>query len=216
MAYNYSKFSKGIDDGFNDISCDKKIKKAVEARDSIQALVKKSFKVTLNDIPLDLESSGCGTELYKHLNTVDNNLSVLVDNAIEYTDYFVKYIKEENNPTVLSLVIYAFGGLFTFLSCIWFIFKSPDILQVFLRIFSSIIISVLSAAVGYFIDITANQWLLTDSIHRSKTKYLEALAKIQNSSNLIIEELELLSIDTKLLTDNLSDLSTASEELFKN
>ena len=194
---------------------DNKIRKIVEARDSIQALVKKSLKVTLNDIDFGLKSSGCSKELYEHLNTVDSKLSVLVDNAIEYTDVFVRYIKKENNPTVFSLVIYVFGGFVTFLFCIWFIFKSPNILQFFLRVFGSIIISLLSAGVGYLIDNAGKHWLLTDSIHRSKTKYLEALKKIQKSSSFIIEELKLLSIDTKLLTDNLSDLSTASEEFFK-
>lgn len=194
---------------------DNKIRKIVEARDSIQALVKKSLKVTLNDIDFGLKSSGCSKELYEHLNTVDSKLSALVDNAIEYTDVFVRYIKKENNPTVFSLVIYVFGGFVTFLFCIWLIFKSPNILQFFLRVFGSIIISLLSAGVGYLIDNAGRHWLLTDSIHRSKTKYLEALKKIQKSSSFIIEELKLLSIDTKLLTDNLSDLSTASEEFFK-
>lgn len=195
---------------------DNKIKKIVEARDNIQALVKKSLKVTLDDIDFSLKSSSCSKKLYEHLNTVDNNLYVLVDNVIQYTDDFVRYIKKENNPTVFSLVIYVFGGLVTFLFCIWFIFKSPNILQFFLRIFGSIIISLLSAGVGYLIDNAGKHWLLTDSIHRSKTKYLEALKKIQKSSSCIIEELDLLSIDTKLITDNLNDLSTASEDFFKN
>lgn len=195
---------------------DNKIKNIVEARDNIQALVKKSLKVTLDDIDFSLKSSSCSKKLYEHLNTVDNNLYVLVDNVIQYTDDFVRYIKKENNPTVFSLVIYVFGGLVTFLFCIWFIFKSPNILQFFLRIFSSIIISLLSAGVGYLIDNAGKHWLLTDSIYRSKTKYLEALKKIQKSSSCIIEELDLLSIDTKLITDNLNDLSTASEDFFKN
>lgn len=190
---------------------DNKIRKIVTARDNIQALVKKSLKVILNDIDFGLKSSDCNKELYEHLNTVDSNLYVLVNNAIEYTDVFVRYIKKENNPTVFSLVIYVFGGIVTILFCIWFIFKSPDILHFFL----SIIISLLSAGVGYLIDNAGKHWLLTDYIHRSKTKYLEALKKIQKTSSFIIEELILLSIDTNLLTDNLSDLSTASEDFLK-
>ena len=37
----------------------------------------------------------------------------VVDNVMEYTDDFVRYIKKENNTTVFSLVIYGFGGFVT-------------------------------------------------------------------------------------------------------
>lgn len=215
MASNYSRFSKGIDDAFKDINRDNKIKKVVEARDSIQLTVKKSLKVTLDNIKSEIKSSDYSDDLNIHFNTIDNNLYVLVDNVIEYTDDFVRYIKKENNPTVFSLVIYGFGGFVTFLFCIWFVLNSPSILQFFIRVFVSIIISLLSLVVGYRIDIAGRHWLLTDSIHRSKTKCLEALEKIQKASSFIIEELKLLSIDTKSLTNNISYLSTASEEFFK-
>ena len=93
---------------------------------------------------------------------------MLVDNVMEYTDDFVRFIKKENNLTVFSLVIYGFGGFITFLFCIWFVFTSPSILEFFLRVFGSIIISLLSLVLGYRIDIAGRDWLLTDSIHRSK------------------------------------------------
>ena len=52
-----------------------------------------------------------------------------------------------------------------------------DMTDFFLRVFGSIIISLLSLVLGYRIDIAGRHWLLTDSIHRSKTKYLEAIWK---------------------------------------
>ena len=213
MASNYSRFSKGIDNVFKDIHRDNKIKKVVEARDSIQAMVKKSFKVTMDDIKFGLKSSGCSKELYEHLNTVDSNLYVLVDNVMEYTDDFVRYIKKENNPTVFSLVVLALFIFFVIGCFFWFVFNSASLFGFFVNFMSTTLIAF---ALGGLIDYFGRIWLLVDSVNRSERKSLEALSIIQENSNLIIEKLESSSVNTTTtLAENLQNLLVTTEELFK-
>jgi len=210
MASDYSRFSKGINNEFKNISRDNKIEKVYKVKDEIQSIIK-SFTDTLSNTDFELRGSEFRKLLSSNFNVTEGHLMALATHTKNYTDDFVRYTKRENNPTVLTVFIGLLVGLYIISSFLWLIFNSSSLFGFFVNFIIQVLIAIV---VGILINYFGGNWLLFDSIKRLKIKSLKELRIIQDNSNLIIEKLGSVSVDTSLLAENLQDLSDTTESFF--
>lgn len=160
-----------------------------------------NYSKNLNDLILTFNS-----DLYN----LFNNIMCYGKNKIEYINGDCKYTKLSTGLTIASnLSVIVPTGL---LVCFIAFFKMPIIIKLLLPVTASIYF-IGACLITASINSKVYEYI---AINRPKSKGLRYLDALQNTSNLIIDELKSSSVDTSLFDSNLNNLAIATNKLFSD